>query len=184
MPRTLRPRTASAEAKGKSAPVTTRAVKKAAGKATTATTRKKASAATVPPPWDESLAPLTFPTAESERATATRQDGGRVTPFMFRVYDALLQQISKGKFTTYGELASHLGTSPRAVGQALRVNPYAPHIPCHRVIAASGQLGGFFGQAGNGEYTDKKRRMLAEEGIAIPDAGLDIEQHAASLHRF
>jgi len=48
--------------------------------------------------------------------------------------------------TTYGDLARALVTSPRAVGTALRVNPFAPYIPCHRIVARDGRLTGFFGK--------------------------------------
>ena len=53
-----------------------------------------------------------------------------------------------GKVSTYQELAKalHCG-SCQAVGQALRRNPYAPIVPCHRVIAASQAIGGFCGNA-------------------------------------
>jgi len=61
----------------------------------------------------------------------------KVTAFQSRVYD-LLKQIPKGKVSTYGEISRALGSSPRAVGGALRVNPYAPTIPCHRVVQTSG----------------------------------------------
>ena len=53
--------------------------------------------------------------------------------------------IPKGKVSTYGALSLLLKSSPRAVGQALRRNPYAPQVPCHRVVAASLELGGFSG---------------------------------------
>ena len=54
-----------------------------------------------------------------------------------RVYDALLQ-IPAGRVATYASLARALGSSPRAVGGALRRNPFAPRVPCHRVVQANG----------------------------------------------
>ncbi|THY99635.1 hypothetical protein D6C92_02228 [Aureobasidium pullulans] len=54
-----------------------------------------------------------------------------------RVYTHLLL-IPSGRITSYAILASQLHSSPRAVGGALRRNPYAPMVPCHRVIAANG----------------------------------------------
>jgi O-6-methylguanine DNA methyltransferase len=60
-----------------------------------------------------------------------------VTPYQERVY-ALLQQIPRGKITSYAAMSRALNSSPRAVGGALRVNPFAPEIPCHRCIAATG----------------------------------------------
>ena len=53
--------------------------------------------------------------------------------------------IPKGKVSTYGALSQVLKSSPRAVGQALRRNPYAPQVPCHRVVASTLELGGFSG---------------------------------------
>lgn len=61
----------------------------------------------------------------------------KVTEFQSRVY-ALLKQIPKGKVSTYAEMSKALGSSPRAVGGALRVNPFSPEIPCHRIIQADG----------------------------------------------
>ncbi|KAI5301663.1 hypothetical protein KEM56_001484 [Ascosphaera pollenicola] len=67
------------------------------------------------------------------------------TPFQESVY-ALLTQVPEGSVTTYGAIARALKTSPRAVGNALRNNPYAPRVPCHRCIASSGYINGFFGE--------------------------------------
>lgn len=57
----------------------------------------------------------------------------------------LCQAIPVGSVTTYGAMAAALRSSPRAVGQAMRRNPYAPCVPCHRVVASNGCLGGFGG---------------------------------------
>jgi methylated-DNA-[protein]-cysteine S-methyltransferase len=87
-----------------------------------------------------------------------------VSDFAKRVY-ASLMLVPKGKVTTYKDLAASVGCgSPRAVGQALRCNPFAPTVPCHRVVAASRNIGGFFGQTSGGEI-DRKVRMLREEGV-------------------
>jgi methylated-DNA-[protein]-cysteine S-methyltransferase len=61
----------------------------------------------------------------------------KVTPYQERVY-ALLKQIPEGKITSYAALARALDSSPRAVGGALRNNPFAPEVPCHRCIASTG----------------------------------------------
>jgi O-6-methylguanine DNA methyltransferase len=61
----------------------------------------------------------------------------KVTPFQESVY-TLLKQIPEGKVTTYAAIARALDSSPRAVGGALRVNPFAPEVPCHRCIASTG----------------------------------------------
>lgn len=61
----------------------------------------------------------------------------KVTPFQERVY-ALLKQIPSGKVSSYAAMARALNSSPRAIGGANRNNPFAPEVPCHRCIAASG----------------------------------------------
>lgn len=89
------------------------------------------------------------------------------TVFEARLYE-MCKRIPKGKVATYGLMAQALNSAPRAVGQALRRNPFAPVVPCHRVIAASLELGGFSGQWGEGcENVKKKRRLLEEEGVAF-----------------
>ncbi len=84
-----------------------------------------------------------------------------VPPFNARVY-ALARRIPPGKTMTYGEMAAALGQpgAARAVGQALGHNPFAPVVPCHRILAANGNAGGF--SAGGGATT--KMRMLEIEG--------------------
>jgi methylated-DNA-[protein]-cysteine S-methyltransferase len=68
------------------------------------------------------------------------------TPYERRVY-ALCSAIPKGRVATYGDMARALTppSAARAVGQAMRRNPYAPEVPCHRVVAAAGTIGGFSG---------------------------------------
>lgn len=85
-----------------------------------------------------------------------------ITEFQRRVYLELLN-VPKGQTISYGELARRIGCrSAQAVGQALRRNPFAPDVPCHRVVAADGSIGGFHGQR-EGAMIEKKRRLLAEE---------------------
>ena len=84
------------------------------------------------------------------------------TDFEEKVY-AECKKIPKGKVRTYGEIAKKLKTSPRAVGNALRKNPYAPKVPCHRVIKSDGSLGGFDGKMNN----KKKEILLKKEGLKI-----------------
>jgi len=80
---------------------------------------------------------------------------------------ALCKKIPKGRVSTYKEVANALGTKAyRAVGQALRNNPYAPIVPCHRIIASSGSLGGFNGKT-SGIEIQRKIQMLEKEGIKI-----------------
>jgi methylated-DNA-[protein]-cysteine S-methyltransferase len=89
----------------------------------------------------------------------------KTTWFQERVY-AKLREVPKGKVTTYGDLARVLGTGPRAVGQAMRCNPYAPDVPCHRVVASDGGIGGFRGWL-TGEPIDEKIALLQTEGLVI-----------------
>lgn len=87
----------------------------------------------------------------------------------------LLCQVPRGRYTTYSAIAKHLSSSPRAVGNALRNNPFAPHVPCHRVLATGGGLGGFHGSWGKngkeGLHDDKKRKLLREEGVRFDGRG-------------
>lgn len=90
----------------------------------------------------------------------------RLTPFQKKVFSAL-KQIPSGKVTTYQDLACMIGSrSARAVGQALKSNPYAPAVPCHRVVRSDGSLGGYMGATG-GKNLQKKRTLLQSEGIRI-----------------
>jgi methylated-DNA-[protein]-cysteine S-methyltransferase len=95
------------------------------------------------------------------------------TPFEKKVW-ALLCQIPAGHFSTYGAMAAHLGSSPRAIGNAMRRNPFAPEVPCHRCVAAGGKLGGFKGQwpkDGEGITLDEKRLLLKREGVRFDGTG-------------
>ncbi|MEW6764569.1 MAG: methylated-DNA--[protein]-cysteine S-methyltransferase [Pseudomonadota bacterium] len=75
---------------------------------------------------------------------------------------AELTHIPPGTTRTYGDLAHALGTSPRAVGGALRANPIPLLIPCHRVVAADG-LGGYAGAGSEG--IRRKRWLLRHEQV-------------------
>ncbi|OMP82135.1 Methylated-DNA--protein-cysteine methyltransferase [Diplodia seriata] len=100
-----------------------------------------------------------------------------VTEYQERVY-ALLQQIPAGRVASYAALARALGSSARAVGGALRSNPFAPEIPCHRCIASSGFIGGYKGDWRNvpsGQNCEKKLSILAEEGVCFNDQGMLVD---------
>jgi methylated-DNA-[protein]-cysteine S-methyltransferase len=84
------------------------------------------------------------------------------TPFQEKVY-AITRKIPKGQTMTYKEISKILHSSPRAVGQALKNNPYAPIVPCHRVIHTDGRIGGYDGI----RDSKKKIRMLKAEGVRI-----------------
>ena len=83
------------------------------------------------------------------------------TAFQRRVWTQIAA-IPTGATRTYGELAQSLNNAPRAVGQACGANPFPIVIPCHRVIATGGGLGGF-ARHGGGFLLDTKRWLLAYE---------------------
>ena len=88
-----------------------------------------------------------------------------ITEFQKKVYLELLT-VPSGQTISYSELARRIGCrSPQAVGQALKKNPFAPEVPCHRVIRSDGKLGGYFGKT-DGEMTDRKRKLLEAEAQA------------------
>jgi methylated-DNA-[protein]-cysteine S-methyltransferase len=88
-------------------------------------------------------------------------DMDAVAPFERQVYE-IARSIPPGATLTYGEVAARVGDpgAAQAVGQALGRNPFAPVVPCHRVVAANGKMHGF--SAGGGVTT--KLRMLQIEG--------------------
>ena len=101
-----------------------------------------------------------------------------VTEFQQQVYDQC-SKIPKGRISTYKEIAHALGKTGfayRAVGMALNKNPFAPQVPCHRVVASNGSLGGFaFGD-------QKKITMLEKEGVIIEgNKVVDFDQKLFSL---
>jgi methylated-DNA-[protein]-cysteine S-methyltransferase len=103
---------------------------------------------------------------------------GRVRPemsFNQKVW-AMTARIPAGRLTTYGEIAKALGSKgSRAVGNALNKNPYAPGVPCHRVVGANGNLTGFAGGL------DKKRELLRREGIDCSNGKVDV---SSAMFRF
>jgi methylated-DNA-[protein]-cysteine S-methyltransferase len=101
-----------------------------------------------------------------------------ITDFQASVYAHLLA-IPPGQISTYGALAKVLNSSPRAVGGALRCNPWAPEVPCHRIIASDGFVGGFKGdwqKAPSGINQTEKLRLLKEEGISFTADGRLIQK--------
>lgn len=84
------------------------------------------------------------------------------TTFQRRVWEQI-SAIPAGQTNTYGQLAKNLKNAPRAVGQACGANFYPVVIPCHRVIASGGGLGGFNRERG-GFLLDVKRWLLKHEG--------------------
>jgi len=87
----------------------------------------------------------------------------RGSEFQRRVWQSL-REIPRGQVRTYGELARHLDSVARAVGQACRSNPFPPLVPCHRVMGVN-SLGGFAGSDDQNGFTlGVKRWLLAHEG--------------------
>jgi len=96
-------------------------------------------------------------------------DSGAVSEFNRRVYD-VARAIRPGATLSYGEIAERLGdrTLAREVAQALSENPYPIIVPCHRVLAAGGKMGGFSGPGG----VRTKLRLLSIEGARYGEPGL------------
>ncbi|KYF78074.1 cysteine methyltransferase [Sorangium cellulosum] len=104
---------------------------------------------------------------EASDLSAVALDMERVPPFHRRVYE-VARTIPPGATLTYGDIAGRLGApgSARAVGQALGRNPFPIVVPCHRVLAAGGRVGGFSGSGG----VTTKLRLLAIEGAQASGA--------------
>ncbi len=82
---------------------------------------------------------------------------------------ALCARVPAGKVTTYGEIARALKSNgARAVGNALNKNPYAPAVPCHRVVGSTGALTGFAGGLA------KKKSLLMREGLPFRGEKVDL----------
>ena len=86
------------------------------------------------------------------------------TKFQLKVWK-YLKKIPKGQIRTYSDVAKAINKpkSVRAVANAIGKNPYAPKIPCHRVIRSDGSLGGYSGKGG----INTKRKLLKSEGILL-----------------
>src|SRR5262249_51133598 len=88
-----------------------------------------------------------------------------VPPFERRVLE-IARTIPRGATLRYGDIAARLGEpDAREVGQAMGRNPFPPIVPCHRVVAADGKLGGFSAPGG----VNTKLRLLAMEGALAPE---------------
>ena len=86
------------------------------------------------------------------------------TKFQLKVW-TYLRKIPRGSVKTYSQVAKGIGKplAARAVANAIGKNPYAPKIPCHRVIRSDGSLGGYSGKGG----VKTKRFLLKKEGIRL-----------------
>jgi len=89
----------------------------------------------------------------------------------------VLRKVPKGRVTTYKEIAKSLvSRAYRVVGNAMNKNPYAPQVPCHRVVNSDGRIGGFFSGQKN------KTQMLKKEGVIVKKGR--IENFNKLLYRF
>ena len=92
----------------------------------------------------------------------------KITSFAGKVY-AEVQKIPKDRVATYAYVARKIGhpLAVRAVGNALNKNPFAPKVPCHRVIMSDFKIGGF------ASGTSKKEALLKKEGVKIEKGKVD-----------
>lgn len=101
----------------------------------------------------------------------TNEQRKKLTKFQYDVYNKVMQ-VPRGQVVTYSEVAKAIKcNSSRAVGQALKRNPYAPTVPCHRVVKSDLSVGGFKGSLSLGS---EKMRLLREEGVDFEQNGNDI----------
>jgi O-6-methylguanine DNA methyltransferase len=129
-------------------------------------------------------------TASSQPQNATETDPltliatASLTPFRKEVL-SLLCGIPPGQWTSYAAMSRHVNrvrgktaqskTCARAIGNAMRNNPFAPIVPCHRVLAADGKIGGFGGDWGeDGKHAGEKKRLLREEGVRFDGKGVAV----------
>ncbi len=91
--------------------------------------------------------------------------------FREKVYE-ITREIPKGKVATYGQIAKIVGKpkAARAIGAFMRINPDAPHTPCHRVVSSNGALTGYSGVGG----VKQKREMLIKEGVNFNGEKVDL----------
>ena len=95
--------------------------------------------------------------------------------FYEKVYE-VARKIPKGKVSTYKEIARALNSKAyRAVGSAMNKNPYAPKVPCHRVINSDGRIGGF------ASGTSAKIKMLKAEGVEVINERIDLKKYGWKL---
>jgi len=93
--------------------------------------------------------------------------------FKEKIY-ALTNKIPKGKVSTYGGLAKLAGhpKAARAIGVFMKNNPFAPIVPCHRVVASDGSLTGYSGKGG----IKSKEKMLKKEGVFFKGNKVDLRK--------
>lgn len=124
------------------------------------------SQAAVPPGWVEELvaAIRAYAAGEEVDFSGVPVDLSGVDDFHLAIY-AEARRLAYGEVTTYGELARRAGHAglARETGAALGANPVPLVIPCHRILAAGGRIGGFSAPGGSAT----KERMLKLEGVQV-----------------
>jgi O-6-methylguanine DNA methyltransferase len=104
------------------------------------------------------------------------ESSSTLTPFRKQTL-TLLCRIPSGRWSTYQAMSDHITatshkTCARAVGNAMRNNPFAPEVPCHRILSSDGSIGGFGGHWGEeGKFAGKKKELLGEEGVRFDSKG-------------
>ncbi|KAJ9611728.1 hypothetical protein H2200_004912 [Cladophialophora chaetospira] len=121
---------------------------------------------------------------ELQRQLERIQSHPSLTPYRKRLYTILLS-VPQGRYTTYAAMSDYLVSSARAVGSGMRNNPFAPEVPCHRVLAANGEIGGFHGDWGkNGKHAAKKIELLRGEGVRFDSRGKVVGEPFRRFHEF
>lgn len=97
----------------------------------------------------------------------------KIMDFKEKVYE-ITKQIPQGKVATYGQIARLAGNkkAARAVGMIMKNNPFAPVVPCHRVVGCDGKLTGYSG----GEGVKTKMEMLEKEGVSFLKKKINLEK--------
>jgi methylated-DNA-[protein]-cysteine S-methyltransferase len=108
---------------------------------------------------------------ERRDLSAVALDMSDVPEFNQRVYD-VARRIPPGSTSTYGAIATELGDRllARDVGEALGHNPFPIVVPCHRVVAADGRLGGF---SANGGVATKRKLLVIDGAASVPPSLFD-----------
>ena len=123
--------------------------------------------------WNTIILDGTVPDADVRRMIAESYDLVTDSP-SGRIYEAV-KKVPKGKVATYGQIAELAGDKnmARAVGNALRKNPYGDSVPCHRVVNAQGRLTGAFAF----DTDAGQAQLLAAEGIEVADGKVDLKKY-------
>jgi len=95
-----------------------------------------------------------------------------------KVWEAC-KRIPKGRVSTYKQIGKAIKTKAyRAVGSALKRNPFSPRVPCHRVVKSDGSVGGYQGK----KVSRKKVEMLRNEGVEVKKGKVDLRKYLDSSY--